>query len=119
MAASAGLSAVVPLVFCGGTPQTRRESPQRAAVQKDDNRDALNRLADSQDEQAIRSALGKQDLSVEDADAMVRMTGRRVDRREGALERVRKLLAVGTLPKSEVADVEKALAEARREHEWL
>ena len=53
-------------------------------------RDAQNRLEDAQDEQAIRAALGKQDISVEDADAMVALT----DRSDGFLRVAEEALAL-------------------------
>ena len=81
-------------------------------------RDAQNRLEDAQDEQAIRAALGKQDISVEDADAMVALTDRRIARRELAVEQEHKLLDMGIVAKAEIADAEEALAAAKREQGW-
>jgi hypothetical protein len=103
--AKSDLSNIESLVSSGVLPRARLQ-------------DAQNKLADVQDEQAIRSALGKQDISVEDADAMVQLTVRRVERRQEAVDRGHKLLAMGIAAKSEIAGTEQALADAEREHGW-
>ena len=103
--AKAELSNIDSLVATGVLPRVRLQ-------------DARNKLADAQDEQAIRAALGKQDISVDDADALVQLTDRRVDRRRQALEQVRKLLEMGIIARSEIGDAEDALAAAQREHGW-
>jgi len=103
--AKADLSNIESLVSSGVLPRARLQ-------------DAQNKLADVQDEQAIRAALGKQDISVEDADAMVQLTVRRVERRQEAVDRGRKLLAMGIVAKSEISGSEEALAQAEREHDW-
>ena len=99
------LSNIENLVSTGVLPRARLQ-------------DAQNKLADAQDEQLIRAALGKQDISVEDADAMVALTVRRVDRRQQAADHGHKLLAMGIVAKSEIADADEALASAQREHDW-
>jgi hypothetical protein len=103
--AKADLTNIESLVSSGVLPRARLQ-------------DAQNKLADAQDEQAIRSALGKQDISVEDADAMVQLTVRRVARRQEAVDRGHKLLAMGIVAKSEIASSEEALAQAEREQGW-
>jgi len=103
--AKAELNNIENLVSTGILPRARLQ-------------DAQNKLADAEDEQAIRTALGKQDFSVEDADAMVLLTVRRVDRRQHAVDQGHRLLAMGIVAKSEIADAEETLSAAQREHEW-
>jgi hypothetical protein len=99
------LNNIASLVASGVLPRARLE-------------DAQNKLADAQDEQSIRLALGMKDFSVEDADAMVALTERRIERRRRALEQGQKLLSMGIIARSEIGDAEDALAAAEREHGW-
>jgi hypothetical protein len=79
---------------------------------------ARNALADAQDESAIHDGLFKQGSTVEEAEAVVVLTQKRVERRQKALDDKNKLVAQGIIARSEATDAETALANAKRDQEW-
>lgn len=79
---------------------------------------AQNALADAQDESAIHDGLFKQGSTVEEAEAIVALTQKRVERRQKALDDKNKLVAQGIIARSEATDAETALANAKRDQEW-
>ncbi len=80
--------------------------------------EARSSLADAQDGEAIRSALYEKDITVPQADELVRLTQRRVERRQLAADERNKLLAEGIIARSEAADAQNALDQANRDHTW-
>jgi hypothetical protein len=79
---------------------------------------AQNALADAQDESAIRDGLVKQGITVDEAETVVALTQKRVERRQNTLDDKNKLVAQGVIARSEATDAETALANAKRDQEW-
>ncbi len=79
---------------------------------------AQNALADALDESAIRDGLVKQGITVEEAETIVALTQKRVERRQKALDDKNKLAAQGIIARSEATDAETAVANAKRDQEW-
>ena len=80
--------------------------------------DAETALTDAVDDAAIRAALYQKDITVEQADALVDLTSNRVARRQKAVDARNKLLAEGIIARSEVADLQSALDQARNDLAW-
>ncbi len=103
--ARAELSKVQGLVGTGVLPRVRLAQAQ-------------DELADVQDDAAIRDSLYQKDITVEQADAMVALTAKRVERRQKAMDERNKFLAEGIIAKSEVSDTQASLDQAKRENGW-
>ena len=80
--------------------------------------EAENALADAVDEATIRAGLYQKDLTVEQAGKLVDLTAKRVERRQKALEARNKLLAQGIIARSEAAELEAGVAQAKNDYEW-
>lgn len=99
------VSRVQDLVATGVLPRIRLEQAQNA-------------LSDAKDDSAVRSALSKQDITVEEADQLVARTGARLERRRKVADEKRKLVADGIIARSESDDAETAVQSATRDHDW-
>lgn len=99
------LTRVEGLVASGVLPRARLE-------------DARNALADAQDSETIRTALYQKDVTVAEADELVALTEKRVERRRLAAEAREKLLTEGIIARSEATDATTALDQALRDHTW-
>jgi hypothetical protein len=75
-------------------------------------------LADIQDDAVIRNSLYQKDITVDQADAMVDLTAKRVVRRQKIMEDRYKLLSAGIIAQSELGSAVEALGQAKREHTW-
>ncbi len=80
--------------------------------------EAADALSDAEDDAAIRAALYQKDITVEQADALVDLTGKRVTRRRKAVDARNKLLAEGIIARSEVTELQAALDQAANDYTW-
>ncbi len=78
--------------------------------------EAQSHLLDMQDDAELRTLLYQKDITVEQADAMVELTARRVARRQKTAEDRYKLLSQGIIAQSELGDAVDQLGTAKREH---
>jgi hypothetical protein len=99
------LSRIEGLVASGVLP--------RASLQK-----AQDTLADAQDDAAIRASLSQKDMTVEQADALVNLTTRRVERRRKAVEARNQLVADGIIARTELTGAQTDLESAITDQTW-
>ncbi len=78
--------------------------------------DAKAHLLDMEDDAIIRNSLYQKDITVEQADALVDLTAKRVARRQHVIEERYKLLAQGIIAQSELGNAVDQLNTAQREH---
>jgi len=81
-AAQAALAQVRALVEAGAMPRAQLEKAQNA-------------VADAQDSAILRKTVYGQDLTLDQADDMIAAAGRRLDRRQAALDGARRLVQTG------------------------
>src|SRR5271154_4216494 len=79
---------------------------------------ARNALADAQDDATIRKTLYEKDISVDEADRLVEITQKRIERHQRTVDERNKLLEQGIIAKAELGDEVATLDRAKQEHEW-
>ena len=75
-------------------------------------------LADAEDGARIRTSLYERDLTVAQAEQLVEIAARRVERNQHAFDERKKLVESGILARSEMDDLSAALERSRSEHQW-
>jgi hypothetical protein len=79
---------------------------------------AKDALADAEDEAVIRNTLFQKDVTVEEAENMVTVAAKRLERSQRAFDERQKLVDAGIVAKREMDEVAASLDRARSEQEW-
>lgn len=103
--AQAELEKIQGLVSTGVLPRAQLEKAQNA-------------LAEAKDDAAIRASLYQKDITVDQADGLVGLTAKRVERRQQAANERKKLLDAGIIAKNEMGELVSGLDQAKRDYEW-
>ena len=101
--AQAGIAKLRQLVDAGAAPRAELERAEAA-------------LADAEDQEFLRNTLYGTELTESQLDAMVAAAGRRLHRKEEALERARKLVDVGVASQASLETFTEALEWAQKEY---
>jgi hypothetical protein len=79
---------------------------------------AKDALADAEDEAVIRNTLFQRDVTVEQAENMVTIAAKRLERSQRAFDERQKLVDAGIVARSEMEELAASLDRARNEQEW-
>jgi len=92
------------LVDAGAIPRVELEKAEAASV-------------DAEDEEFLRTTLYGKDLTEQEADEMIAVTERRMDRKQAALDKRKSLVDQGVASRSELTPLLEDLDMARKEHD--